>query len=345
MRIFLSYRRGDSSAWSGRLRDVLAARVGEENVFQDVSAVRPGQDFTSAIDGALGRSNVVLVVIGPTWLTAASADGLRHLSDEHDHVRGELRAALRLGGLIVPVLVGRATMPRPEQLPDDLRALSMLQAVTLNDDTWRRDVEGLLEAIGVATRPARRRRWAIAAVAVGALVVGAAIVVNLLADDADGSSADNPSTTVGSSGPSTTLDALSQIAECTGVSASDEWHEFTPSGDALVGSADVPSATVTVVDGRYRSGDGGRWDVVLQIDYAVSEGREQYQYWWIYGLAAAGQSFDPSCFSVTGGQEPSCCGRASEVLVGFDLPADPSEGAALLLENINATGRIDLAPS
>ena len=64
MRIFLSYRREDSSAWAGRLRDVLASRVGEENVFQDVTAVRPGQDFRAAIDGALGRSDAVLAVIG-----------------------------------------------------------------------------------------------------------------------------------------------------------------------------------------------------------------------------------------------------------------------------------------
>ena len=170
MRIFLSYRREDSSAWAGRLRDVLASRVGEENVFQDVTAVRPGQDFRAAIDGALGRSDAVLAVIGPHWLTAASADGLRHLTDEHDHVRAELSAALRLGGLIVPVLVGRATMPNPEQLPDDLKPLAVLQAVTLSDETWNRDVEDLLEAIGVESHPARTRRMIIAVGAVLAVV-------------------------------------------------------------------------------------------------------------------------------------------------------------------------------
>ena len=39
MRIFLSYRREDSSAWAGRLRDALSARFGEDNIFQDVVAV------------------------------------------------------------------------------------------------------------------------------------------------------------------------------------------------------------------------------------------------------------------------------------------------------------------
>lgn len=36
MRIFLSYRREDSSAWAGRPHDTLAARFGEQNIFQDV---------------------------------------------------------------------------------------------------------------------------------------------------------------------------------------------------------------------------------------------------------------------------------------------------------------------
>ena len=44
MQIFLSYRREDASPWAGRLHDGLADRIGDGNVFQDVEAVRPGQD-------------------------------------------------------------------------------------------------------------------------------------------------------------------------------------------------------------------------------------------------------------------------------------------------------------
>jgi hypothetical protein len=111
MRIFLSYRREDSSAWAGRLRDALSARLGEDNIFQDVVAVQPGQDFTDAVDAALTRSDATLVVIRPRWLTAAGVDGEPRLADESDYVRSELVAALASTPSVIPVLVGVAAMP------------------------------------------------------------------------------------------------------------------------------------------------------------------------------------------------------------------------------------------
>ena len=90
MRVFISYRREDASAWAGRLRDALAAQFGEENIFQDVATVRPGQKFTDAIEAALSRSDVALAVIGPRWLTAAGDDGEPRLAKSDDYVRAEL---------------------------------------------------------------------------------------------------------------------------------------------------------------------------------------------------------------------------------------------------------------
>ena len=280
MRIFLSYRHEDSSAWAGRLHDALASRLGQENVFQDVAAVRPGQDFTSAIEGALGRSDATLAVIGPHWLTATSADGLRHLADEHDHVRAELRAALRLDGLIVPVLVGRAVMPRPDQLPTDLQPLALLQAVTLRDETWSRDVEELVQAIGVGSRPARTHRVIVAVVAVVAvLAVVAAAVVLLRSDDDDGSSADSATTLPTEAGPATTFDPSSEKPQCPAPAVSDEWDVLTAFDSGEIGPSDA--AIVAVVDGHSLPGEAGSaWDVVLRIDYTALTDWTQSQAWW-----------------------------------------------------------------
>ncbi len=345
MRVFLSYRREDSSAWAGRLRDVLASRIGEENVFQDVTAVRPGQDFTAAIEGALGRADATLAVIGPRWLTATSADGLRHLSDEHDHVRAELGAALRLGGLIVPVLVGRATMPNPEQLPDDLKPLAVLQAVTLSDDTWRRDVEGLFEAIGVESRPARTRRMIIAG-AVLAVVVVLAVVALLVRDGDDGSSADGATTLPTEAGSETTFDLFSLKPQCSAPSVPDEWDELTASPAVEIGPSDARIGRVAVVDARSLASEGdSEWDVLLRIDYTALTDGSQSQYWFNYDLTAAGSTFDPSCFSVTGGQFYACCDEVTEMLVGFVSSVDPTDGAALLIDQGGAVGRIELPPS
>jgi hypothetical protein len=61
---FLSYRRGDVAGHAGRLADALRQRLGARSVFQDVTAIAPGQDFTAALDPALDDSDVVLAVIG-----------------------------------------------------------------------------------------------------------------------------------------------------------------------------------------------------------------------------------------------------------------------------------------
>ncbi len=139
----MSYRRDDSAAWAGRLRDSLATRVGERSIFHDVSAVRAGEDFTAAIDRALSTSDVALIVIGPGWLTAADAKGVLRLTQPNDYVRAELASALARDLRVVPVLVGGASMPAAADLPSELAALALRQGVTLHDQTWHEDVEGL----------------------------------------------------------------------------------------------------------------------------------------------------------------------------------------------------------
>jgi hypothetical protein len=71
VRVFLSYRRGDVGGYAGRLTDALIQHLGAKSVFQDVTAIVPGRDYTAAIDRALDNSDAVLAVIGPGWLTAS----------------------------------------------------------------------------------------------------------------------------------------------------------------------------------------------------------------------------------------------------------------------------------
>jgi hypothetical protein len=48
-KIFISYRRGDSGPYAGRLYVALATRYGWDRVFFDVDAIEPGVDFARAI--------------------------------------------------------------------------------------------------------------------------------------------------------------------------------------------------------------------------------------------------------------------------------------------------------
>lgn len=342
MRFFVSYRREDSSAWAGRLRDALAVRFGEANIFQDVVAVRPGQDFTDAVDDALGHSDAALAVIGPHWLSATGPDGALRLAEQDDYVRSELRAALARPGLLIPVLVGGASMPAAAQLPDDLKPLALLQAVTLRDETWHADVDGLMRAVGGDPPAPRSRRWLVVLAAVGGVLAAGAIVMALLNRDAGSASS---ATTLGPTtlGPSTTRDRESLAPECSAPD-SPEWKALGWSGADDVGPAERPSGHTELLDGHYRkAGDG--WQVLVNAKYTNLTNATATQYWWLYQLALGGQAVDPSCFSVTGGSERADPGQASEVLVGFDVPVDPSAGAAFLINNGGDSGRIDLAPS
>src|SRR5581483_1600223 len=49
-RIFISYRRGDTSGYAGRLHDALGARFGDAEVFRDTSDLAAGLDFAEALD-------------------------------------------------------------------------------------------------------------------------------------------------------------------------------------------------------------------------------------------------------------------------------------------------------
>jgi hypothetical protein len=181
--VFVSYRRDDSSGHAGRLFDKLAGRFGERRVFMDVSTIRPGMDFRTAIDTALASSSVVLAIIGKRWVDAANADGTRRLDEADDLVRLEIASALRLGLDVIPVLVQRAAMPSAEQLPEELRALRGRHAIEIDDARWDQDVTRLIHAIeqGGSPRAMPAGRRAIGLVAVLGVVVAVAAGAWLLA--------------------------------------------------------------------------------------------------------------------------------------------------------------------
>lgn len=150
---FISYRREDSQDVSGRLYDHLVVRWGAERVFKDVDSIPIGMDFREHLTEAVGGCEVMLVVIGPRWVDV-SRDGRRRLEDPLDFVRIEVEAALQRGVPVVPVLVGGASVPAPEELPESLRALAFRQASVLRPDPdFRGDVARIIH--GVERMPVR----------------------------------------------------------------------------------------------------------------------------------------------------------------------------------------------
>ncbi len=145
--IFISYRREDSEGHAGRLSEDLIDWFGKTAVFMDVTDIEPGRDFRRVIEQQVASCGVLLAVIGKEWLTATDAKGRRRLDDPSDFVRLETASALKRDIPVVPVLVHGASMPRAEQLPDDLKDLAFRNSVELTHARWASDVQVLIAAL------------------------------------------------------------------------------------------------------------------------------------------------------------------------------------------------------
>lgn len=146
-RVFISYRRGDTTIYAGRLFDSLTASLGEDQVFMDLDAIEPGADFVEHIEREVGNCEILLALIGRGWVDVTDADGNRRLEDPQDFVRLELATGLSRDIRVIPVLVQGARMPRADQLPDDLKTLARRNALEIGDERWRQDFARLLEVI------------------------------------------------------------------------------------------------------------------------------------------------------------------------------------------------------
>jgi hypothetical protein len=136
VRVFISYRREDSSWVTGRIRDSLARSLRAANVFYDVDSIPLGQDFRRVIDSTLEQVDVMVVVIGKRWVDAVDAQGRRRLDLPNDFVRIEVETALNKGIPVIPVLIDDAAVPDSSELPDTLTELAFRNGMAVRHDPY-----------------------------------------------------------------------------------------------------------------------------------------------------------------------------------------------------------------
>src|SRR5918992_245014 len=156
--VFINYRREDSAGHAGRLYDALSKRFGDDHVFMDVDAIEPGEDFTEVVEQKVGSCDVLIALIGRSWVTTTDREGRRRLHKPHDWVRQEIQTALeRRDTRVIPALVQGAEMPAPDELPEPLRKLSNRNAVELRDARWGDDVGRLIKHLEGLAGPRAQR--------------------------------------------------------------------------------------------------------------------------------------------------------------------------------------------
>jgi TIR domain len=213
VKVFVSYRRGDSADVTGRIHDRLVHDLGADSVFVDVDSIPLGADFRRHLESAVAACDVVLVVIGPAWLDATDDAGRSRLIDHSDFVRLEVESALARSVPVVPVLVRGATMPRPEVLPESIANLAYRQGTVVRQDPdFHTDMDRVIRALRAAALPVvvaatmveshhprwRMRPWLLWLVAAGAVALIALVVLAVRwAGDDSGSAAIGDVTTTG----------------------------------------------------------------------------------------------------------------------------------------------------
>jgi hypothetical protein len=146
-KIFINYRRDDSIGMAGRLHDRLAQTFGRDKLFMDVDHIPVGEDFVTHLNNQVAACDVVLVVIGPSWLRAKDKAGQRRLQQSDDFVAIEIAAALARNIRVIPVLVDGARMPKESDLPDSLKPLARRQAAEVRHAHFGRDAETLVASM------------------------------------------------------------------------------------------------------------------------------------------------------------------------------------------------------
>lgn len=145
--IFISYRREEAAPWARLIKDRLFARFPTAKIVMDVDAFEIGRDYVEEIEKAVESCDILIAVIGKSWLTLSNTEGSRRLEITGDPVRREIATALKRGIRVFPLLVEGASMPHSSDLPEDLKSLARINALEVSHNRFGTDTERLIAEI------------------------------------------------------------------------------------------------------------------------------------------------------------------------------------------------------
>src|SRR4051812_44334566 len=169
IRVFISYRRDTDAARAtlvaksieggSREGGFLDAQPGiDVHTYMDVQQ-RLGIAWPDKIREELAAAHIVIVVIGPEWLSAVDKWYKRRIDQEDDWVRREVELGLSKTGL-VPVLFDGAGMPPEHALPQSISALGTRLGIEVRTSNFDSDIQPLLREILEQGRSLRDQHYA-----------------------------------------------------------------------------------------------------------------------------------------------------------------------------------------
>jgi pterin-4a-carbinolamine dehydratase len=146
-RVFLSYRRSDSTHQATALKIVLEQKLPDVSVFVDTESVNPSERWPDRLTTALDRSSAVVALIGPNW--RFGADGTDRFADPKDWVLQEMTYALKNKvGVVVPLFFDTIATTAFREVPPSLIGLPDIAGLELGRGThWSQDVDRLASTL------------------------------------------------------------------------------------------------------------------------------------------------------------------------------------------------------
>lgn len=139
-RIFICYRRDDTTELAEELFNALGIVYEEENIFRDEEALTAGTQFKVKITESIVSCDVFLVLVGKNW-------NPKQLSEEGDFVSFEIQTALKYEKRILVITAEGASPPTDEDLPHELRTLALIQAAPISLRQFKGEFRKLKTAI------------------------------------------------------------------------------------------------------------------------------------------------------------------------------------------------------
>lgn len=145
--VFINYRTGDGEWPAAFLDDKFKRRFGADRVFRDATSLEPGHDFRHELRRRLERCTVLVVIIGPSWLTSRDDSGRRRLDNPADYVRMEIEESLKRTIRVLPITLNDVRLPLADELPDAIADLAHRQSRAFRSRHYEPDFEQILSVI------------------------------------------------------------------------------------------------------------------------------------------------------------------------------------------------------
>ncbi|MEM6398415.1 MAG: toll/interleukin-1 receptor domain-containing protein [Bacteroidota bacterium] len=147
-KIFISYRRLDSVATTGRLYDYLKGRFGKEAIFQDFENIKIGEKFTKIIEEAIQNCHVFVLMIGPHFFSIKDSQGKIRITKADDYVRLEIESALKYEKTIIPIFIDHASIENnSKHTPKSISEVLTINGCTLTHEKWSLEAKIIIDRI------------------------------------------------------------------------------------------------------------------------------------------------------------------------------------------------------